>query len=82
YGTMVLNKTTTPRIIAGNNEVPDITTMIIKIFIKISLTNKPIQRLVPNQSIDSDLHERIHSLPSPHHLRVTAYILMIVLILS
>ncbi|CAF4661133.1 unnamed protein product [Rotaria sp. Silwood1] len=42
----------------------------------------PIQRLVPNQSIDSDLHERIHSLPSPHHLRVTAYILMIVLILS
>ncbi|CAF0939734.1 unnamed protein product [Rotaria sordida] len=42
----------------------------------------PIQRFVPNQSIDSDLHERIRLLPSPHNLRVTAYILMIVLILS
>jgi hypothetical protein len=37
-----LHKLTTPRIIAGNNEVPDITTNIIKIFIKTSLTNKPI----------------------------------------
>jgi len=28
--------------IAGNNEVPDITTNIIKTFIKTSLTNKPM----------------------------------------
>ncbi|CAF5132611.1 unnamed protein product, partial [Rotaria magnacalcarata] len=42
----------------------------------------PIQRMVPNETMDSDINERIQSLPTPHHLRVTAYILMIVLILS
>jgi hypothetical protein len=42
----------------------------------------PIKRLLPQHSIDSDLHERMHALPSPERLRVTAYILMIVLILS
>jgi len=41
-----------------------------------------IKRLVPNATIDSDLYGRIHSLPSPERLRVTAYILMIVLIPS
>ena len=38
--------------------------------------------MVPNETMDSDVNERIQSLPTPHHLRVTAYILMIVLILS
>ncbi|CAF0793060.1 unnamed protein product [Adineta steineri] len=42
----------------------------------------PIKRLVPNESIDSHVYDRIHSLPSPNRLRITAYILMIVLILS
>ncbi|CAF3586395.1 unnamed protein product [Rotaria socialis] len=42
----------------------------------------PIQRMVPNESMDSDMNERIQSLPTPHHLRVTAYILMVILILS
>ena len=42
----------------------------------------PIRRLVPSQIMDSDIYARIHSLPSPQHLRVTAYILMIVLILT
>jgi len=42
----------------------------------------PIKRLVPNQSIDSDVYQRINSLPSPQRLRITAYILTIVLILS
>jgi hypothetical protein len=41
-----------------------------------------IKRLVPNATIDSNLYERVHSLPSPQRLRVTAYILMIVLIPS
>ena len=32
--------------------------------------------------MDSDIYERIHSLPNAQRLRVTAYILMIVLILA
>jgi hypothetical protein len=35
-----LNKLTTPRRIAGNKDVPDITAIMIIIFIKISVTNK------------------------------------------
>lgn len=42
----------------------------------------PIKRLVPSEAIDSDIYQKLHSLPSPQRLRVTAYILMIVLILS
>ncbi len=42
----------------------------------------PIKRLVPDETLDSDLYERLHSLPSPQRLRVTAYILMIILIPS
>lgn len=42
----------------------------------------PIRRLVPNETIDSDLHERIQSLPQPERLRVTSYILMVIIILS
>jgi hypothetical protein len=37
-----LNKLTTPRRIAGNKDVPDITAIMIIIFIKISLTNNLI----------------------------------------
>ena len=40
----------------------------------------PIKRMVPNESMDSDLYERIHSLPNAQRLRSTAYILMIILI--
>lgn len=42
----------------------------------------PIQRTVRNQAVDSDITERQNSLPNAHRLRVTAYILMIILILS
>ena len=46
----------------------------------------PIRKLVPQeqeqQPLDSDAYERISSLPTPEHLRVTAYILMIILIPS
>lgn len=42
----------------------------------------PIKKLVPNETMDSELYERINCLPSAHRLRVTAYILMVVLILS
>lgn len=42
----------------------------------------PIKQLVPNSSMDSDVYERIHSLPSPQRLRIVAYVLVIVLILS
>ena len=41
----------------------------------------PIRRLVPHQPINSTAYERMHVLPSPERLRVTAYILMIILIL-
>jgi hypothetical protein len=42
----------------------------------------PIKRLGPTDEIDSDLHARMNSLPSPQRLRVIAYILMVILILS
>jgi hypothetical protein len=42
----------------------------------------PIRRLVPSDIMDSDIYARIHSLPTPQHLRITAYILTIVLILA
>ena len=41
----------------------------------------PIKRLVPTETMDSDIYAKINSLPSPQWLRVTAYILMIILIL-
>ncbi|CAF1103748.1 unnamed protein product [Adineta ricciae] len=42
----------------------------------------PIKRLVPSETIDSDVYARIQSLPSAHNLRLTAYVLTIILILS
>jgi hypothetical protein len=42
YGTKYLNRLTTPRSIAGNNDVPDITIIIMIIFMKTSLTNNVI----------------------------------------
>lgn len=42
----------------------------------------PIKKLVPSQAMDSELYERVQSLPCAQRLRVTAYILMVVLILS
>jgi hypothetical protein len=40
YGISDLSKLTTPRRIAGNRDVPDITMIIIMMFRKISVTNK------------------------------------------
>jgi len=40
YGIRDLSKVTTPRRIAGNRDVPDITMIIIMMFRKISVTNK------------------------------------------
>jgi hypothetical protein len=42
----------------------------------------PIKRLVRKETMDSDIYHHMNSLPSPQRLRITAYILMIVLILS
>lgn len=42
----------------------------------------PIKRLVPSDVTDPNTYEKINSLPSPKRLRVVAYILMIILILS
>ena len=42
----------------------------------------PIKRLVPAETMDSDIHAKINSLPTAQRLRVTAYLLMIILILS
>jgi hypothetical protein len=42
YGTRYLNRSTTPRRIAGNKDVPDMTIIMIIIFMKISSTNKVI----------------------------------------
>jgi hypothetical protein len=40
YGTRYLRRSTTPRRIAGNKDVPDMTMIIIIMFMKISSTNK------------------------------------------
>ena len=42
----------------------------------------PIKRLVPQGTMNSEVYEHINSLPCAHRLRVTAYILMVVLILA
>jgi hypothetical protein len=42
YGTKYLNRLTIPRRIAGNNDVPDMTMIIIIIFMKTSSTNNVI----------------------------------------
>jgi hypothetical protein len=42
YGTRYLNRLIIPRRIAGNNDVPDMTMIIIIIFMKTSSTNNVI----------------------------------------
>jgi hypothetical protein len=42
YGTRYLSRSTIPRRIAGNRDVPDITTIMIIMFMKISVTNMMI----------------------------------------
>jgi len=42
----------------------------------------PIKQFVRNNSSDPILKKHLQSLPNPQHLRVTAYIILIILILS
>ncbi len=42
----------------------------------------PIRQFIHNNSSDPILNKHLQSLPNPQHLRVTAYIILIILILS
>ncbi|CAF4484376.1 unnamed protein product [Rotaria magnacalcarata] len=42
----------------------------------------PVQSLARQTSVDPVLRKRLQSLPDPYHLRITAYIILIVLIVS
>ncbi|CAF3597852.1 unnamed protein product [Rotaria socialis] len=42
----------------------------------------PVQSLARQTSVDPVLRKRLQSLPDPYHLRITAYIILIVLIIS
>jgi hypothetical protein len=46
YGTRCLSRSTTPRRIAGNKDVPDMTMIMIIMFMKISSTNNVIPLLL------------------------------------
>ena len=64
YGTINLKKLTTPRMIAGNNDVPDITTKMMKIFMKTSLTNIPIPPVLKRNGVrDENQDKEVLSLP-------------------